>query len=128
MTPESPAPGAVSRERRASALDPRLYAELWLSLASLLRSYTAAHGLSGKRQATIEVQEETIGVRHGTKWLRLDRDNAIVTWTRENGSSGSFELTEHGRLRNGLAEEELDLAAELWARELMQEQTEELTR
>ena len=32
--------------------------ELWVSLASLLRSYTAAHGLNGNRQATVELGEE----------------------------------------------------------------------
>ena len=30
--------------------------ELWVSLASLLRSYTAAHGLNGNRQATVELR------------------------------------------------------------------------
>ena len=43
----------------------RLYLELWVSLASLLRSYTAAHGLNGDRQATVELGEERITVRHG---------------------------------------------------------------
>ena len=43
----------------------QLYVELWVSLASLLRSYTAAHGLNGDRQATVELGEEQITVRHG---------------------------------------------------------------
>ncbi len=105
-----------------------IWGELWTSFASLLRSYTAAHGLSGNRQAMVELQEETVTVRHGAKWLRLQRDNAFVTWTRDNGSSGKFEFTEHGRVRNESGEEELDLAAECWARELMQEPTTELAR
>ncbi len=114
----------------AASLDQNcaIFAELWISLASLLRSYTAAHGLNSNRHATVELQEKTISVHHGAKWLRLERDNAIVTWTRENGSSGNLELTEHGRLRSKTGEEELDLAAELWARELMQEHSKELTR
>ncbi len=108
--------------------DSTIFAELWISLASLLRSYTAAHGLSGDRQATIEQEEEKIIVRHGAKWLRLQRENAIVTWMRENGTSGRFELTGHGRVRSSTGEEELDLAAESWARELMQDRTAELAQ
>jgi len=38
----------------------KLYVELWVSLASLLRSYTAAHGLNGNRQATVELGEQRI--------------------------------------------------------------------
>lgn len=101
--------------------DERLYAELWVSLASLLRSYTAAHGLNGSRQATVELGEKTITVRHAEKWLALNRSGAQIAWTRENGSGGSLELTDHGRLRTGTQEEELDMAAETWAREMMRE-------
>jgi hypothetical protein len=102
------------------ATDSRVFAELWISLASLLRSYTAVHGLHRNRLATVEAVEEEISVRHGGKWLRLERKVAIVTWTRENGSSGRMEISEAGRLRSGTSEEEMDLAAEAWARELMQ--------
>ena len=98
-----------------------LWAELWTSLASLLRSYTAAHGLHSKREAAVEVTEETITARHGEKWLRLDRNHAILTWTRENGTMGTMELTESGTLRSATNEEAMDLAAEQWARELMLE-------
>ena len=100
--------------------DEHLYAEFWVSLASLLRSYTAAHGLNGDRQATVELGESNITVRHAEKWLALVRDGANVAWTRENGSGGTLALTEHGRLRAGSTEEELDMAAEAWSRELMQ--------
>jgi hypothetical protein len=102
----------------------QLYAELWVSLASLLRSYTAAHGLNGDRQATVELGEERITVRHGEKWLDLQRSGERVNWLRENGSCGVLELTEAGTLRSvqgtGGGEEEMDMAAEAWARELMQ--------
>ena len=54
----------------------QLYVELWVSLASLLRSYTAAHGLNGNRQATVELGEERITVRHGDAWLDLERSGA----------------------------------------------------
>jgi hypothetical protein len=97
-----------------------LYAELWVSLASLLRSYTAAHGLNGNRQATVELGETRITVRHAEKWLELIRSEAHVAWRREDGTSGELELTESGRLRSGAKEEEMDMAAEAWARELMQ--------
>ena len=98
-----------------------IYEELWVSLASLLRSYTAAHGLNGNRQATVELGEEKITVRHADQWLALDRDGAFVTWMRENGLGGTLEFTEEGRLRNGTEEQELDFAAEAWARDLMRE-------
>ena len=97
----------------------QLYMELWVSLASLLRSYTAAHGLNGNRQATVELGEEQITVRHGDAWLDLKRNGAQVTWTRDDGRSGMLELTEAGRLRSSTSEEEMDMAAEAWARELM---------
>ena len=98
----------------------QLFVELWVSLASLLRSYTAAHGLNGDRQATVELGEQRITVRHAAKWLDLQRSAAEVRWVRENGSSGEIELTEAGTLRSETGDEAMDLAAELWARELMQ--------
>jgi hypothetical protein len=93
--------------------------EIWVSLASLLRSYTALHGLSGNRQAEIEQDEGRIVARHGDRWLTLERKGAQVRWMREDGSCGELELTEAGRLKDGQGEEEMDLAAEAWARELM---------
>jgi hypothetical protein len=96
-----------------------LYSELWISLASLLQSYTALHGLSGNRQAEVEQDEERIVARHGAKWLALDRSGAAVTWKREDGSQGMLELTETGRLRSTSGEEEMDMVAEAWSRELM---------
>jgi hypothetical protein len=98
----------------------QLYVELWVSLASLLRSYTAAHGLNGDRQATVELGEERITVRYGDRWLDLERSSAEVKWRREDGRSGMLELTEAGQLRSEAGEEEMDMAAEAWARELMQ--------
>jgi hypothetical protein len=112
-------------ENYPAANPAQLYVELWVSLASLLRSYTAAHGLNGNRQATVELGEEKILVRHGDDWLDLHRSGAEITWQREDGRQGKLEFTEHGRLReagaceNGPDEEEMDLAAERWARELM---------
>lgn len=103
----------------------QLFAELWVSLASLLRSYTAAHGLNGKRQATVELGEDRILVRCGESWLDLRRMGTTISWKREDGRTGTLEFTEHGRLReletNETGEEEMDMAAERWARELMRE-------
>jgi hypothetical protein len=97
----------------------QLYIELWVSLASLLRSYTAVHGLNGDRQATVELGEEQITVRHAEAWLDLKRSEAQVIWKRDDGRSGMLELTENGRLRSTTGEEEMDMTAEAWARELM---------
>ena len=99
----------------------QLYIELWVSLASLLRSYTAAHGLNGNRQATVELGEDRITVRHGTGRLELQRQGSEITWLRDNGQSGQLELTEAGRLRAADHESEMDMVAEAWARELMNE-------
>ncbi len=98
-----------------------LWVELWVSLASLLRSYAAVHGLNGKSGASIEQDGKRILARYGDKWLELERTGAIVGWKREDGSRRTLELTETGRLRSSSVEEEMDLAAEAWARELMNE-------
>ena len=98
----------------------QLYTELWVSLASLLRSYTAAHGLNGDRQATVELGEGQIMVRHGNAWLDLIRNGPHIVWRREDGRKGLLELTDSGRLRSEAGEEEMDMVAEGWARELMQ--------
>jgi hypothetical protein len=99
----------------------QLYVELWVSLASLLRSYTAAHGLNGNHQATVELGEERITVRHANAWLDLQRSGSTINWLREDGRTGSLEFTPAGRLQSGDNEEEMDMAAEAWARELMHE-------
>ncbi len=90
-------------------------------MASLLRSYTAAHGLNKSRQATVELGEERITVRHGDAWLDLERKGALVSWKRDDGMKGTLELTEDGQLRSneGGREEAMDMVAEAWARELM---------
>ena len=107
-----PAPSVVSLEQ--------LWSELWISLASLLRSYTAVHGLGSNRQATVESGENRILVRFDEKWLELRREGSRVSWQREDGRSRDLELTEAGRLLGSSGEVEMDMAAEAWARELMQ--------
>lgn len=104
-----------------SESSPRLWAEFWVSLASLLRTYTAAHSLNGKHQATVELGEDRIILRTGDRWLQLDRSQAEVLWAREDGSKGLMRFTIEGRLQTQDKDqgEEMDLQAELWARELM---------
>jgi hypothetical protein len=99
----------------------RLYAELWTSLASLLRSYAALHGLHSNRVTIIDESERRITLRHHEKLLILTRSHAIVTWTRENRERGTLELTEAGTLRGPSSEEPMDLFVEQWVRELMHE-------
>lgn len=106
---------------------PALCAELWISLASLVRSYTAVHGLNGKQQATVELGEEQIVVRVAERWLKLTRHQGDVVWTRENGGKGLMRFTIEGKLQTHVGdpehedrEEEMDMLAEAWARELMQ--------
>ena len=131
-----PHPGEA-RMGRPDGGSEQVYVELWVSLASLLRSYTAAHGLNGNRQATVELGEEKITVRHGDGRLELERQGARIDWRREDGRGGELELTESGRLRDPRSEnpdlghpdsdsihpveEEMDMRAEAWARELMHE-------
>jgi hypothetical protein len=96
------------------------YAELWVSLASLLRSYTAAHGLNKSQQATVELGENQITVRTGDRWLSLNRQQDQILWTREDSAQGRFRFTIEGRLQTEEGQEqEMDIQAEAWARELM---------
>jgi len=105
---------------RSIDFGPAVYAELWVSLASLLRSYTAAHGLSGDRQAAFDVSEERIVARCGDRWLDVRRSGTAVNWLRDDGRAGKLEFSADGRLCGPEGEEEMDMAAEAWARELMQ--------
>src|ERR1700734_4540418 len=82
-----------------------LYAELWVSLASLLRSYTAAHGLNRKQQATVELGEETIVVRAGDRWLNLVRHEAEIIWPREDSTPGLSRFTLEARLETHVGHE-----------------------
>ncbi len=119
MTDQAHAAFEARAADSSAALQQQLFAELFTSLASLLRSYTALHGLHANREATFEQTEEKITVIHNEKWLRLTRNHAILTWMRENGSMGTLEITKSGTLRGDNSDEAMDLAAEQWARDLM---------
>jgi len=117
---------AIDNPKTLAMPNDQLWPELWVSLASLLRSYTAAHGLNRKEQATIELGQDQIIVRAGDRWLKLDRHNAEVIWAREDSTRGLMRFTMEGRLETHVGiedhdhkEEEMDMQAEAWARELM---------
>jgi hypothetical protein len=97
-------------------MDHRLRTELWTSWASLLRSYAAAHGLNSRHHAVVEVGADEITLRVASRWLRFTQE----TLQDSEGHSSTFNLEEDGTVKlNGIAEE-MDLAAERLAREMMQ--------
>jgi hypothetical protein len=99
-----------------AAMDPHLRTELWTSWASLLRSYAAAHGLNSRHHAVVEVGTDEITLRVGSRWLRFTHE----TLQDSEGHHSSFGLQEDGTVKmNGIAEE-MDIAAERLAREMMQ--------
>ena len=75
----------------------------------------------------MELGEDQIIVRTGGHWLKLDRHQANVIWAREDGTRGLMRFTIDGKLHTHVGhegkediEEEMDMQAEAWARELMQ--------
>ncbi len=97
-------------------MTPQLHTELWTSWASLLRSYAAAHGLNAPQHAVVEVSADEITLRVGSRWLRFTE----TTVASSEGRPKAFALTEDGRVRvDGGTGEEMDMAAERFAREIM---------
>ena len=100
---------------RAVPVEDKLHRELWTSWASLLRSYAAAHGLNSRHHAVVEVGADEITLRVGARWLRFTHEELEDS----EGQRFPFMLQEDGTVRmNGIAEE-MDLAAERLAREMM---------
>jgi len=96
-------------------LDNQLHRELWISWASLLRTYAAAHGLNSRHHAVVEVGADEITLRVASRWLRFTNE----TLQDSEGNQSDFSLQEDGTVKlNGIAEE-MDLAAEKLAREMM---------
>ena len=93
--------------------------EFWASLASVLRSYLAAHGLNSQKKWAFQMDGDQMLVDCGDKWLHLERRGSQVIWRREDETRGTVEFTAFGQLRGEAGEEEMDMAAEAWARELM---------
>jgi hypothetical protein len=102
----------------ASTIEDRLHAELWTSWASLLRSYAAAHGLNSTHHAVVEVSANEITLRVGSRWLRFTES----TMQHSDEAPQKFALHEDGTVSiNGGQQEEMDIAAEHLAREMMME-------
>jgi len=97
-------------------VESRLHAELWISWASLLRAYAAAHGLNSNQFAVIEFGEEEIVVRVGAKWVRFSHSEL----KKSDGGCESFALEEDGTVSLDGKMDEMDFAAERITRELMQ--------
>ena len=96
-------------------MDNQLHTELWTSWASLLRSYAAAHGLNSRHHAVVEVGADEITLRVASRWLSFTHE----TLQDSEGNQTDFSLQEDGTVKlNGIAEE-MDLAAEKLAREMM---------
>ena len=98
-----------------SPVESRLHAELWISWASLLRSYAAAHGLNSKQFAVIEFGEDEIVVRAGSRWVRMTHAEMELS----DGGKAAFGLNEDGTVTLDGKMEEMDFAAERITRELM---------
>ena len=96
-------------------MDPALRTELWTSWASMLRVYSAAHGLTSTRQAVVEVGKEEIILRVEPRWARFTRD----VMTNSEGASVPFSIAEDGIVAIGDATDEMDMAAEGVARGLL---------
>jgi hypothetical protein len=94
----------------------RLHTELWISWASLLRSYAAAHGLNSNNFAVIEFGEDEIVLRFGSKWTRFTHDQQQSS----DGNTSAFALNEDGTVTLDGKIDEMDFAAERITRELMQ--------
>ena len=94
--------------------------ELWVSLASLLRSYTAAYGLNGDTQAAVELSEGKILVRCGERWLSLRREGDAVQTRTHLGEMSRMRWNEEGELETEAGGRvPMDLQAEEWSRELV---------
>jgi hypothetical protein len=110
---------AALEQEGAAGCSERVSRELWTSFVSLLRSYTAAHGLNGPRQAVLEVSEGDLLIRAGDRRLRVTFDGSGGQWQREQGPPTDFTMDDQGRVVTNGAAEEMDMAAEALAREIM---------
>ena len=96
-------------------MDQALHTELWTSWASLLRSYSAAHGMNSQQHAVVEVGADEIVLRAGAHWLRFTRASMLS----DTASPVPFALQEDGTVCLGDLREEMDIVAEKIAREIL---------
>jgi hypothetical protein len=81
----------------------------------MLRVYAAAHGLTSTHHAVVEVGADEIVLRVDQRWTRFSRDEMSTS----EGVSLPFSMQEDGRIQIGEVEDEMDLAAERVAREML---------
>ena len=81
----------------------------------MLRVYAAAHGLTSTHHAVVEVGSEEIVLRVDKRWVRFSRD----AMTNSEGASTAFTMHENGSIKIGEETEDMDMAAERVAREIM---------
>jgi hypothetical protein len=92
-----------------------LHTELWISWASLLRSYAAAHGLNSNQFAVIEFGDDEIILRIDSRWTRFTHSEQESS----NGTRSTFALNEDGTVTLNGKIEEIDFTAERITRELI---------
>jgi hypothetical protein len=81
----------------------------------MLRVYAAAHGMNSMHHAVVEVGAEEIVLRVDTRWVRFSAE----TMETSSGEQAGFELMEDGGVRIGDVTDEMDMAAERVAREML---------
>lgn len=85
----------------------------------MLRSYASLHGLNAREHAVVEVSEGDITLRVGGRWIRFTPEQIVDS----RGDTVAFRLNENGTVsRSGKPDEEMDLAAEEIAREMLHAQ------
>ena len=81
-----------------------------------MRSYAAAHGLNAPQHAVVEVSAAEITLRVGPRWLRF----TPIAVEESHAPTRPFHLNKDGTVTVAAEpEEEMDLAAERFAREMM---------
>jgi hypothetical protein len=88
----------------AETLASRVYAELWISFAALVRSYVAAHDLSKpvcEHALVDEGENGCLTLRGEGKILALEYDSATGngTWNLYEDDPGAERLLDHGDFR-----------------------------
>jgi hypothetical protein len=121
----------------AETLASRVYAELWISFAALIRSYVAAHDLSKSvsEHALVDAGEEgCLTLRSEGKILALEYDSATGsgTWNLYEDDPGAERLADQGEFRIGedsqvtlsdrLGKLDLEVAAEAFTAKFFDEE------
>jgi hypothetical protein len=81
----------------------------------MLRVYAAAHGMNSPHHAVVEVGRDEIVLRVDTRWVRFTAE----TMETSGGERAGFALLEDGTVRTGDVTDEMDMAAERVAREML---------